>query len=117
MEEDQGESIKYIHKYRDEVTNEIKYCVDNAKRGCKQKSNRASKIFKQKEVDIDRIHELCKDQGNLGWYNRLVFKAKTNSTFEFPIASMRKVTDVNDIPKRLEGAPSIQFIQSARTYG
>lgn len=27
MEEDQGEVIKYIHKYRDEVTNEMKYCV------------------------------------------------------------------------------------------
>ena len=40
-----------------------------------------------------------------------------NSTLELPIASMRKVTDVNDIPKCLEDAPSIQFIQSAGTCG
>ena len=37
MEEDQGELVKFIHKYRDEVTNEIKYCVAKAKRGGKQK--------------------------------------------------------------------------------
>ena len=32
MEEDQGEVITYIHKYRDEVTNEMKYCVDKVKK-------------------------------------------------------------------------------------
>ena len=74
-------------------------------------------IFKQKEVDIDWIYELCKDQGILELYNRLVYDTKMNSTLDLPIASMKKVTDVNDIPKRLEGAPSIQFIQSAGTCG
>ena len=33
MEEDQGKLIKYIHKYRDEVTNETKYCVSKVKTG------------------------------------------------------------------------------------
>ena len=46
-----------------------------------------------------------------------MFNAKNNSTLELPIASMRKVMDVNDIPKRLEGAPSIQFILGAGTCG
>ena len=62
------------------------------------------------EVDRNQeVHELCKDQGSLGWYNDLVFKFKLNSTLPLPISSMKKITDVNDIPKRLEGAPSIQF--------
>ena len=39
MEEDQGEVIKYIHKYKNEVTNEIKYCLAKAKTGGRQKSN------------------------------------------------------------------------------
>ena len=38
MEEDQGESIQFIHKYRDAVTNEIKYCVAKANTGGRQKS-------------------------------------------------------------------------------
>ena len=30
---------------------------------------------------------------------------------------MKKITDVNDIPRKIEGAPSIQFIQSEGTCG
>ena len=74
MEEDQGEVIKFIHKYRDEVTNEIKYCVAKATTGGIQKSRSLHIIFKQKEIDIDCFYELCKDQGSLEWYNDLVFK-------------------------------------------
>ena len=33
MEEDHVEVIKYIHKYSDEVTNEMKYCVAKIKTG------------------------------------------------------------------------------------
>ena len=77
----------------------------------------AYNIFIKKEVDIDWIYELCKDQESLEWYNKLVFITKKNSTLELPIASMRKVMDVNDIPKRLEGAPSIQFILGEITCG
>ena len=65
MEEDQGEVIKYIHKYRDDVTNEMKYCVAKVKTGGRQRSNMAYNIFKQKDVDIDWIYELCKDQESL----------------------------------------------------
>ena len=53
MEEDQGEVIRFIHKYRDEVTNEIKFCVAKANTGGKQKSKSSHSIFKQKEIDIE----------------------------------------------------------------
>ena len=116
MEEDQGESIKFIHKYRDSVTNEIKYCVARDNTGGKQKS-KGVHIIKQKEIDIDWIYGLCRDQQSMEWYHKLVFKLELNSTLLLPIASMKKITDVNDVLKKKEGVPSIQFIQSEGTCG
>jgi hypothetical protein len=116
MEEDQGESIKFIHKYRDDLTNEVKYCVAKANTGGK-KREKGVHIIKQKDIDIDWIHELCTDQGSLDWHNKLVFKLDLNSILPLPIASMKKITDVNDVPKKKEGAPLIQFIQSEGTCG
>ena len=110
MEKDQGEVIKYIHKYRDEVTNEMKYFLAKAKTGGRQKSNSSYIHFKQKEIDIDWIYELCKDQGSEEWYYELVSIENMNSTHESPIASMRKIMDVKNNPKRLGNVPSIQFI-------
>ena len=65
MEEDQDEVIKYIHKYRDEVTNNLKYCVVKVKTGGRIRSNMIYTIFKQKEVDIDWIYEFYMDQESL----------------------------------------------------
>ena len=53
MEEDQGEIIKYIYKYRDEETNEIKYCLLKVKTGGSMKSNKAYSIFKPRKIDIN----------------------------------------------------------------
>jgi hypothetical protein len=66
--EDQGKSIHFIHKYRDAVTNGIKYCVAKANTGGKQKS-RSVHILKHKEIDIDWIHGLCRDQLSMEWYH------------------------------------------------
>ena len=44
MEKDQGEVNKYIHKFRDEVTNETINCLAKFKKGGKQKSNKAYTI-------------------------------------------------------------------------
>ena len=41
IEEDQGEVITYIHKYRDQMTNEMKFCVAKVKTGERQRSNMA----------------------------------------------------------------------------
>ena len=65
MEEDQGESINFIHKYRDAITNDIKYCVAKKNTGGRQKSRGLYNIMKHKEIDIDWIDGLCKDQGSL----------------------------------------------------
>ena len=46
MEEDQGETIKYIHKYRDEETNAIQYCLAKVKTGGRMRSNNAYSIYK-----------------------------------------------------------------------
>ena len=40
----------------------------------RQRSRGLYNIMKQKEIDIDWIHGLCKDQGSLEWYNELVTK-------------------------------------------
>ena len=117
MEEDQGETIKYIHKYRDEETNKIKYCLAKVKTGGRLKSNKAYSIFKTREIDINWIYELCKDQGSVGWFYELKSIYKMNSTVELPIDSMRKSMNVEDIPHREMYAPSIQFIQDAGTCG
>ena len=117
MEEDQGETIKYIHKYRDEETNEIKYCLAKVKTGGRLKSNKAYSIFKTREIDINWIYELCKDQGSVGWFYGLESIDKMNSTVALPIASMRNSMNVEDIPNREMYAPSIQFIQDAGTCG
>ena len=60
MEEDQGEVSKYIHKYRDENTNETKYILATVKTGRRLKSNSAYSIFKTREIYINWIYELCK---------------------------------------------------------
>ena len=103
MEEDQGETINFIHKYRDAVTNKIKYCVAKENTGINKRS-RGVHIIKQKEIDIDWINGLCRDQQSMEWYHKLVFKLELNSTIPLPIASMKKITDVNDVPKKKEGA-------------
>ena len=117
MEEDQGELMKYIHKYRDEETNKIKYCLAKVKTGGRLKSNKAYSIFKTREININWIYELCKDQGSVGWFYELVSIDKMNSTLELPIASMRKSMNDEDIPKRELYAPSNYFIQGAGSCG
>ena len=117
MEEDQGEMIKYIHKYRDEETDEIKYCLAKVKTGGRLKSNKAYSIFKTREIDINWIYELCKDQRSVGWFYDLKSIDKMNSTLELPIASMIKSMNNEDISKREMYAPSIQFIQDTGTFG
>ena len=60
---------------------------------------------------------MCKDQGSEEWYNELIEETNFNVTKVLPIASMKKISDVSDIPIRIEGAPSIQFMQSEGTCG
>ena len=68
MKEDQGELIKYIHKYRDEDSNEIKYCLAKVKTGGRQIQIRHIPFLKRKILIL------------IGFMNCVVIKDVCNGT-------------------------------------